>query len=75
MSGTDSNLTISVVNPAAGSESLRTTEAGLEERGIPAARGGKWSPVQVVRLLGAADNPFRRKRRQRRKRRVRGKRK
>ena len=28
--------------------------AGLEERGIPAARGGKWSAVQVSRLLEAA---------------------
>ena len=27
---------------------------GLEERGIPAARGGKWSAVQVARLLGVA---------------------
>jgi DNA end-binding protein Ku len=28
--------------------------ARLEERGIPAARGGKWSAVQVSRLLEAA---------------------
>jgi hypothetical protein len=28
--------------------------AGLDERGIPAARGGKWSSVQVMRLLEAA---------------------
>jgi DNA invertase Pin-like site-specific DNA recombinase len=27
---------------AAGCESLRALAAGLEERGIPAARGGKW---------------------------------
>ena len=30
----------------------------LEERGIPAARGGKWSAVQVARLLEAAAVPF-----------------
>ena len=29
-----------------------------EERGIPAARGGKWSAVQVSRLLEAAGSPF-----------------
>jgi hypothetical protein len=27
-------------------------------RGIPAARGGKWSAVQVARLLEAAGIPF-----------------
>jgi hypothetical protein len=32
--------------------------AGLEERDIPAARGGKWSAVQVSRLLEAAGRPF-----------------
>ena len=26
--------------------------AGLDERGIPTARGGKWSAVQVARLIG-----------------------
>ena len=31
---------------------------GLEERGIPAARGGKWSAVQVAGLLEAAGSPF-----------------
>jgi hypothetical protein len=36
---------------AAGCESLRAIAAGLEDRGIPAARGGKWSAVQVARLL------------------------
>jgi DNA invertase Pin-like site-specific DNA recombinase len=35
----------------AGCESLRAIAAGLEERGIPAARGGKWSAVQVSRLM------------------------
>ena len=43
---------------AAGCESLRAIAAGLEERGIPAARGGKWSAVQVARLLEAATIPF-----------------
>ena len=42
----------------AGCESLRAIAAGLEERGIPAARGGKWSAVQVARLWGAAGIPF-----------------
>jgi DNA invertase Pin-like site-specific DNA recombinase len=46
---------------AAGRESLRAIAAGLEERGIPAARGGKWSAVQVARLLedaGLQQRPF-----------------
>jgi DNA invertase Pin-like site-specific DNA recombinase len=43
---------------AGGCESLRAIAAGLEERGIPAARGGKWSAVQVSRLLEAAGSPF-----------------
>jgi hypothetical protein len=43
---------------ADGCESLRAIAAGLEERGIPAARGGKWSAVQVSRLLEAAAVPF-----------------
>jgi hypothetical protein len=30
----------------------------LEERGISAARGGKWSAVQVSRLLEAARSSF-----------------
>jgi hypothetical protein len=37
---------------------LRAIAAGLNERGIPAARGGKWSAVQVSRLLEAARSPF-----------------
>ena len=41
----------------AGFESLRAIAAALEERGIPTARGGKWSSVQVARLLEAA-SPF-----------------
>jgi DNA invertase Pin-like site-specific DNA recombinase len=43
---------------AAGCESLRAIAAGLEDRGIPAPRGGKWSAVQVARLLEAASVPF-----------------
>jgi Recombinase len=42
----------------AGFESLRAIAAGLEERGIPAVRGGKWSAVQVSRLLEASAIPF-----------------
>jgi DNA invertase Pin-like site-specific DNA recombinase len=41
---------------AAGCESLRAIAAELGARGIPAARGGKWSAVQVSRLL-ARVNP------------------
>ena len=41
-----------------GLSALRAITAGLDERGIPAARGGKWSAVQVARLLGAAGIPF-----------------
>jgi DNA invertase Pin-like site-specific DNA recombinase len=45
---------------AAGCESLRAIAEGLEGRGIPAARGGKWSAVQVARLLERAglSRPF-----------------
>jgi DNA invertase Pin-like site-specific DNA recombinase len=43
---------------ADGAESLRAIAASLDERGIPAARGGKWSAVQVSRLLEAAGRPF-----------------
>ena len=39
---------------AAGCESLGALAAGLNERGIPAARGGKWSSVEVMRMLEAA---------------------
>ena len=42
---------------AVGFESLRAIAAGLDERGIPAARGGKWSATQVMRLL-ETDRPF-----------------
>jgi DNA invertase Pin-like site-specific DNA recombinase len=36
---------------AAGATSLRAIAAGLNERGIPTARGGQWSAVQVSRVL------------------------
>jgi DNA invertase Pin-like site-specific DNA recombinase len=35
----------------AGSVSLRATAASLNERGIPAPRGGQWTSVQVGRVL------------------------
>jgi len=45
---------------AAGCESLRAIAGGLDDRGIPAVRGGKWSAVQVARLLEglALSRPF-----------------
>lgn len=39
---------------AKGARSLREIAAGLNERGIPTARGGSWSAVQVWRVLGRA---------------------
>jgi DNA invertase Pin-like site-specific DNA recombinase len=36
---------------ASGAASLRDLAAGLNERGIPTARGGEWSAVQVSRVL------------------------
>jgi DNA invertase Pin-like site-specific DNA recombinase len=36
---------------ADGASSLRQISAGLNQRGIPTARGGAWSAVQVKRLL------------------------
>lgn len=36
---------------AAGAKSLRDIAAGLNEAGIPTARGGKWSAVQIQRVL------------------------
>jgi hypothetical protein len=53
---------------AAGCESLRAIAAALEERGIRAARGGKWSSVQVMRLIEAISPPFRARKRGRMKR-------
>jgi DNA invertase Pin-like site-specific DNA recombinase len=43
---------------ASGAVSLRAIAAGLHERGIPAARGGRWSAAQVSRLLEMIDRPF-----------------
>jgi DNA invertase Pin-like site-specific DNA recombinase len=43
---------------ATGAQSLRALAAGLDERGIPAARGGQWSANQVARLLEIIANPF-----------------
>jgi DNA invertase Pin-like site-specific DNA recombinase len=39
---------------AAGAKSLRDIAAGLNERGIPTARGGQWTAVQVSRVLSRA---------------------
>jgi len=39
---------------ASGAASLRAMAAGLNARGIPAARGGTWSAVQVKRALERA---------------------
>ena len=43
---------------AAGVVTLQAIADGLNERGIPAARGGQWGITQVVRLLESIDNPF-----------------
>jgi LTXXQ motif family protein/Recombinase len=43
---------------AAGKTSLRAIAAGLNEAGIPTARGGEWSSPQVMRILERLD-PFR----------------
>jgi DNA invertase Pin-like site-specific DNA recombinase len=47
---------------ASGCESLRAIAAGLDARGIPTARGGTWSAVQVARLLERLEDrrPFER---------------
>jgi hypothetical protein len=37
---------------------LQAIADGLNERGIPAARGGQWRITQVVRLLETIENPF-----------------
>jgi hypothetical protein len=42
----------------AGKTNLRAIAAGLNEAGIPTARGGKWSSPQVMRMLERFD-PFR----------------
>ena len=38
---------------ANGATSLREIAAGLNDRGIPTARGGAWSAVQVQRVVTA----------------------
>ena len=43
---------------ASGKKSLRAIAEGLNEAGIPTARGGEWSSVQVMRVLERLD-PFR----------------
>lgn len=43
---------------AAGKTSLRAIAEGLNEQGIPTARGGEWSSPQVMRILERLD-PFR----------------
>jgi DNA invertase Pin-like site-specific DNA recombinase len=40
---------------ASGAASLRAMAAGLNSRGIPTARGGTWSAVQVKRVLERAE--------------------
>ena len=49
--GGDRGVRLTAKARAAGCELLRAISAELEARGIPAARGGKWSAVQVSRLL------------------------
>jgi len=43
---------------AAGKTSLRAIATGLNEQGIPTARGGEWSSPQVMRILERLE-PFR----------------
>ena len=43
---------------AAGKTSLRAIAAGLNDSGVPTARGGKWSSAQMMRMLERLD-PFR----------------
>lgn len=38
---------------AAGATTLRALAQGLNSRSIPAPRGGKWNPVQVLRVIRA----------------------
>lgn len=51
-SGRAADLTAIVAEiRAAGATSLREIAAGLNARGVPAARGGEWGAVQVRRVL------------------------
>jgi DNA invertase Pin-like site-specific DNA recombinase len=45
---------------AGGATTLQAIAEGLNERGIPAARGGRWSSPQVMRVLERVDEsrPF-----------------
>jgi hypothetical protein len=43
---------------ASGAVTLRAIATGLDQRGIPAARGGTWSATQVQRLLEIIASPF-----------------
>ena len=36
---------------ASGARSLRQIAAGLNQQGIPSARGGAWTAIQVKRVL------------------------
>jgi recombinase len=40
----------------AGAKSLNAIADGLNERGIPTARGGHWSATQVARVLARIDS-------------------
>jgi DNA invertase Pin-like site-specific DNA recombinase len=42
---------------AEGATSLRQVAEGLNARGVPAPRGGRWSPVQVARLSSSTSIP------------------
>jgi len=50
--------TVRAANAEAGKTSLRAIAAGLNDAGIPTARGGEWSAAQVIRILERLD-PFR----------------
>jgi DNA invertase Pin-like site-specific DNA recombinase len=43
---------------AAGATSLQAIADGLNERGIPTAKGASWSPTQVMRVLARANCPY-----------------
>src|SRR4051794_28698389 len=43
---------------ATGAVSLRELADGLNARGIPAARGGKWSAAQVARVVARAEGAW-----------------
>jgi DNA invertase Pin-like site-specific DNA recombinase len=45
---------IADIKATAGAVSLRQIATGLNERGIPTARGGEWSAVQVQRVMNRA---------------------